>query len=83
MASPFKIERNPFGIGDNIFKVEGLSEEELYDLKNMSHENAILKLLDMLDERNDELGTKWWRSNNVWSCWFDNEFAYVKLVDPD
>lgn len=82
VAKPLTIERNPFGMGNDIFKITGFTDDELYELKKLEHQKAIWKLLDILDERNDDLGTKWWRSCIVSDGWFDNEFAYIKLVDP-
>lgn len=82
MAKPLEIERNPFGMGNDIFKIAGFSDEEFIELKSMKHKEAKNKLLDLLDERNNDLGTIWWRSCVVCDCWFDNEFAYVKLADP-
>lgn len=82
MASPLTVEQNPFGIGEQFFIIKGLTEEELHDLKTLSNHDALSKLLDILDERNDDLGTIWWRSSIVCCCWFDNEFAYIKLHDP-
>lgn len=82
MASPLTVVQNPFGMGEKFFIIKGLTEEELYDLKTLSNDDALSKLLDILDERNDDLGTIWWRSSVVCCGWFDNEFAYIKLYDP-
>ena len=82
VAKPLIIEKNPFGMGDNIRKITGLTDEQLRELKSLENKKAMHKLLDIIDEHNDGLGTQWWRSDIVSSLWFDNEFAYVKLFDP-
>ena len=60
-------------------RIGGLSSDELFELKNMDHKQAGTKLLDILDERNDGIGTTWRRSCGVVSWWFDNEYAYVNI----
>ena len=65
--------------GTHVMRVGGFADGELEELKMLEHKQSCKKLLDMLDERNDDLGTIWWRSDIVYSWWFDNEYAYVTI----
>ena len=67
------------GHGMRTMRVSGFEEGELEKLKSMEHKEAGTKLLDMLDERNDEIGTTWWRAYGVFAWWFDNEYAYLNI----
>ena len=60
-------------------KIAGLTDGELSELKSMEHYESGEKLLEMLDFRNNGLGTAWHNGPGVWSHWFDNEFAYVNI----
>lgn len=65
--------------GANTMRIGGFSDEELSELKSMEHNEAKDSLLDMLDRRNNGLGTQWMCGYGVFSWWFDNEFAYVNI----
>ena len=60
-------------------KITGFSDGELSELKSMEHNEAKDSLLDMLDRRNNGLGTQWMCGYGVFSWWFDNEFAYMNI----
>ena len=67
------------GHGMRTMRISDFEEGELNELKSMEHEEAGDKLLDMLDDRNNELGTIWWRAYGVFAWWFDDEYAYVNI----
>lgn len=60
-------------------RISGFANGELNELKSMEHREAKEKLLDMLDARNDGLGTCWMCGNGVYGMWFDNEYAYLNV----
>lgn len=60
-------------------RISGFAEGELMELKQMDHEVAKEKLLDMLDGRNNGIGRCWYRGYGVYGVWFDNEFAYINV----
>lgn len=70
------LEKRP---GTNTMRIGGFSDEELSELKSMEHNEAKDSMLDMLDRRNNGLGTRWMCGYGVFSWWFDNEYAYVNI----
>lgn len=60
-------------------RIGGFTEGELSELKSMEHTEAKAKLLDMLDNRNEGLGTQWMCGYGVYGLWFDNEYAYLNV----
>ena len=60
-------------------KITGFRDGELSELKSMEHGEAKQKLLDMLDYRNEKLGTEWMCGPGVYGLWFDNEAAYLNI----
>lgn len=63
----------------NTMMITGFGDGELSELKSMEHHEAREKLLDMLNYRNDNLGTCWARGYGVFGMWFDNEAAYLNV----
>ena len=60
-------------------KIGGFSDGELSELKSMEHFEAKAALLNMLDYRNDGVGTMWALGPRVYGLWFDNEYAYLNV----
>ena len=60
-------------------KISGFKNGELNELKSMDHYEAKEKIIDMLDMRNDGLGTCWMCGPGVYGLWFDNEAAYLRV----
>lgn len=60
-------------------RIGGFRDGELSELKSMEHFEAKDKLLSMLDNRNNGLGTQWQCGNGVYGLWFDNEYAYLNV----
>ena len=73
------IEKRPCTNGMETMKITGFGNSELNELKSMDHHNAKEKLLDMLDYRNNGIGTQWMCGNGVFGLWFDNEAAYLNV----
>ena len=73
------IEKKQYSSGMDTMKITGFDDGELSELKSMAHEEAKDKLLEMLDSRNDRLGTRWSCGYGVYSHWFDNEAAYMNI----
>lgn len=59
--------------------ITGFSDGELSELKSMEHHEAKEKLLEMLNYRNNNLGTCWACGYGVYGLWFDNEAAYLNI----
>ena len=60
-------------------KVSGFSDGELNELKSMEHMEAQEKLVDMLDSRNNGIGSCWAHGYGIYGVWFDNEAAYMNI----
>lgn len=63
----------------NTMKITGFMDGELSELKSMEHYEAREKLLQMLDDRNGNIGTCWKCGYGVHSMWFDEEAAYLNI----
>lgn len=77
--SKLAITKQPCGNGMDTMRIAGFADGELSELKSMEHEEARQKLLEMLDSRNNGLGTAWLCGYGVYGLWFDNEFAYLNV----
>ena len=74
------IETIPAGrVGIVTQKITGFRDGELNELKSMEHHEAEKKLLQMLDDRNNNEGTCWACGYGVYGMWFDNEAAYMNI----
>ena len=73
------IDTSPCGRGMKTVKITGFRDGELSELKSMEHHEAKEKLLTMLDDRNNSIGTCWVCGNGVYGLWFDNEAAYLNI----
>ena len=67
--------------GMKTMMIDGLTDAELHEFKRMPNDKATDKLLQVLDERNDGIGTCWKCGNGIYSVWFDNECAFVNIGD--
>lgn len=65
--------------GLQTMKISGFENGELSELKSMGHTEAKEKLLEMLDSRNNGIGTCWDCGYGVYGLWFDNEYAYLNI----
>ena len=73
------IEKRETTFGKTTMRIGGFLDGELNELKSMEHYEAADKLLEMLDSRNDNIGTCWHNGYGVYGIWFDNEYAYVNI----
>lgn len=73
------IDKRPYGSGLNELKISGFNDGELNELKSMEHGEAKEKLIDMLDNRNNGIGTAWACGYGIYGMWFDNEAAYLSV----
>ena len=65
--------------GLQTMRIGGFCDGELNELKSMEHNESKEKLLEMLDDRNGNIGTCWHNGYGVYGLWFDNEFAYLNI----
>lgn len=74
-----KVDRIQHMGGMDTMKITGFGAGELSELKSMDHYEAKDKVLEMLDARNDGIGTMWSCGYGVYGLWFDNEAAYLNI----
>ena len=74
-----KIEKRQCTPSMDTVKVTGFTDGELSELKSMEHYEARDALLDMLNTRNNGIGTQWVCGYGVYGMWFDNEAAYINI----
>ena len=67
------------GNGMRTMRIGNFEEGELAELKKMDHYEAKETLLQMLDERNNGIGTCWYCGYGTYGLWFDNEYAYMNI----
>lgn len=73
------IDKMPCTRAIDTMKITGFSSGELSELKSMEHNEARETLLNMLDHRNDGIGTCWQNGYGTYGLWFDNEAAYINV----
>ena len=73
------IEKKPCSAGLDTMKITGFGDGELAKLKSLPHGDAMERLIDMLNARNNMTGTRWMCGNGVYGLWFDNEAAYLNV----
>lgn len=72
------IEKRPCGSLETV-KITGFTEQELSKLKSMDHESSQDFLVEMLNARNNGIGTQWQCGYGIYSLWYDNEAAYMNI----
>ena len=65
--------------GLRTMRIGGFTYAELAELKSTEHIESKEILLEMLDSRNDGIGTCWQCGYGVYGLWFDNEYAYLNI----
>ena len=65
--------------GMDTVRIGGFGDGELSELKSMEHYESKDKLLEILDARNDGIGTMWACGYGVYGVWYDNEYAYLNI----
>ena len=80
MAQPLKVEYwHDARPGIRTMRISRFGDGELNELKSMEHKEATDVILNLLDRRNQGLGTQWKCGYGVWGMWFDNEYAYMNI----
>ena len=76
----FVVEKQNAGRpGMDTMKITGFKDGELSELKSMEHGEACEKLLEMLDDRNGNIGSRWKCGYGIYGMWFDDEAAYFNI----
>ena len=65
--------------GTRTMRIGDFNDRELSELKSMEHGEAMETLLEMLNDRNDNIGTIWHNGYGIYGLWFDNEYAYLNI----
>ena len=78
---PLKIETEHKRNGYEIKKVTGFTAFELDQLNRMPYQDMKVRLLGMLDERNNGTGTMWQKEAGVYQMWVGANEMYVEIGD--
>ena len=73
------ITKQPCTGAMDTMKITGFTDGELSELKSMEHYESKEVLLNMLDARNNGLGTQWSCGYGVYGLWYDNDAAYLNI----
>lgn len=73
------IEKQPCTGSLDTMKITGFTDGELSELKSMEHNESKDVLLQMLNDRNNGLGTAWMCGYGVYGLWYDNDAAYLNV----
>ena len=73
------VERQPCTSSMDTMKITGFTDGELSELKSMEHYESKDALLNMLDRRNNGLGSIRLRGYGIYGLWYDNDAAYLNI----
>ena len=74
-----KVETDRYGMGVNVMKVSGFTNQELKELGSMEQGEMEESVLNMLDKRNGNTGTCWKRGYGVYRMWMHGGAVYVEI----
>ena len=73
------VEKFRDGIGVNTMKVTGFTEKEMNELGSMEHGELEETVLNLLDERNHNMGTRWKCGYGVYRAWVRGDAVFVEI----
>ena len=74
-----KIEVDRIGIGANIQRISGFTNQELKELGSMEQSELKEAVLDLLDRRNGNTGTCWKCGYGVYRTWMHGDAVYIEI----
>lgn len=74
-----KVETDRYGMGVNVMKVSGFTNQELKELGSMEQGEMKESVLNMLDERNGNTGTRWKCGYGVYRMWMHGDAVFVEI----
>ena len=74
-----KVETINNRTGSSCMKLTGFTEAELSELNSMDYREMKEKIIDMLDDRNNGLGTVWACGYGFWSAWIRDGAVYCDI----
>lgn len=74
-----KVETDRYGLGVNVQKITGFTEQELKELGSMEQGELEETVLDMLDRRNGNIGTCWKCGYGVYRTWMHVDAVYMEV----
>lgn len=60
-------------------EITGFMPGKLNELKSMEHRESLEKIVEMLNDRNENVGTCYACGYGIYEHWFDNEAAYINI----
>ena len=65
--------------GIKTMRVTGFTNDELNQIRNAEHETAMDMTLDLLDRKNDGIGSCWVCGYGVYAMWMDDDSVYFNI----
>ena len=66
-------------IGTQVKKITGFTDEEISELNSMDYREMKETVLNILDERNGNIGTCWACGNGVYQMWINDGAVFVEI----
>ena len=76
---PLNVETFSEGFGSKCMKITGFTAQELDELEHMDYRDMKKKIVEMLDERNGKLGTRWVCGYGLYTAWIRNQALFVEI----
>ena len=76
---PLQIETAYKNSGTDTMKVTGFTEQELSELNSMDYRDMIDTVLEILDTRNNGIGSSWKCGYGVLLMWISNGAVFVEI----
>ena len=78
------IKKDRVGFGVDLWKIEGLTKQDLDELNSMEYREMKNKILDIIDSRphdhwNKALGTSWYCGNGVFNAYIKDGSVYLEV----
>lgn len=75
-----KVTKTHEDASTSIYKITGFTQAEFADLCDLPYQAMKAEVLDMLDERNKGLGTRWNNGYGVYQMWIiKGEAVYAEI----
>lgn len=74
-----KVETHRYGMGVNTMKISGFTNQELKELGSMEQSELGDAVLDILDRRNGNIGTRWKCGYGVYRTWMHGDAVFMEV----
>lgn len=79
MKTPLGIETFREGLGVRCLKLTGFSEEEIQELAHCDYRDLKKRVVEIANERNNNIGTCWERGYGVYNAWTHGNEVFIEV----